>query len=298
MYGSVRVTQRSISDRSLAALQANLDRVGKTQQQLSSGKQISKPSDDPTGTVSALQLRSEQQRMAQWQRNADDGIGWLGTIDNTLTSTIDQVQRVRDLTLQGMNTGATSQQSREALATEVSAIRDSLIGLANTRYLDRPVFGGTTTGTAAYDAATGGFVGDQSPVARTVGYDAQVRVDVDGKTTFENAAGKNLFAVLTSIAQHLSSDPAQLSTDLGDLDAVTTTLSTRHAEVGARYNRIQQMQAQHDTRQVDLTNSLAEVESIDLPKTIMTLQMQQVGYQAALGATAKVIQPSLVDFLR
>ena len=53
-----------------------------------------------------------------------------------------------------------------------------------------------------------------------------------------------------------------------------------------------------EDRVIGLRNSLAEVESVDLPKTIVELQMQETAYQAALGATQRVVQPSLVDFLR
>src|SRR5690606_23393672 len=109
------------------------------QERLSSGRIINRPSDSPTGTVAAMQLRSERRMMQQYVRNADDGLGWLNTLDATLTSISSQLNRVRDLTLQAMSSGAAaSAEAREALAVEVENIREALIGLANTRYLDRP----------------------------------------------------------------------------------------------------------------------------------------------------------------
>jgi flagellar hook-associated protein 3 FlgL len=296
---TTRITQRSIGERTLAGLQGNLSRLGDIQQRLSSGKEISKPSDSPTGTVSAMQLRSEIRTNEQWSRNAADGIGWLGTIDQTLTSSLNSVRRVRDLTLTGLNSGATSLVARNAIAVEVEQLRESLIGLANTTYLDRPVFGGTTGGTQAYDA-TGTYVGATStiPVSRTVGADSSVQVDQPGPAVF-GPPGNDLFTALADIATHLrNGDSAGLTADLDVLDAATRTIQNKLAEVGARYNRVEQMQKAADDRVVTLTNSLSAVEDIDLPKTIVELQMQQMAYQAALGATQRIITPSLADFLR
>ncbi len=296
MSGSLRVTQRSIADRALIGLQSNLDRLSNLQQQLSSGRAINQPSDSPIGTVSALQLRSAIAQNAQWSRNAEDGLGWLGTIDNVLTSTRTMVGRVRDLTLQGLNTGSSSQQARDAMATEIDQIRNSLIGVANTTYLDRPVFGGTIAGKLAYDA-NGIYLGDANPVARTVGANDQVRVESTGPEVFGTGT-TNLFQVLANISTDLRSNPAGLGTDLQNLDSASNVLMNRATDVGARYQRVEQMRQAADDRQITLKSALSSVEDIDLPKAMMEVQMQQIAYQSALAATAKAIQPSLLDFLR
>ena len=291
-----RVTQRSITATSLAGLQANLDRVGRLQQQLSSGRLISVPSDSPTGTVSALQIRSEIRANEQYVRNAEDGIGWLSSIDGALTTSLEGVQRVRALTLQGMSTGGNDAQSRAAMATELKAIREGLIQIANTKYLDRPVFGGATGDPVAYVAA-GTFTADTTPVMRTVGDNVDLRVDYSGDEVFGTGTNQ-LFTVMADIAYHLETDPTQLDGDLIRLDKAKATMQTSVADIGARYGRMLTVRQAAEDRIITLKSSQSEVENIDLPKTIMELQMQQVSYQAALAATAKAIQPSLLDFLR
>lgn len=293
----LRVTQQSIAARVLVGLQANLDRVGTLQERLSSGRIINRPSDSPTGTVAAMQLRSERRMMQQYVRNADDGLGWLNTLDATLTSISSQLNRVRDLTLQAMSSGAAaSAEAREALAVEVENIREALIGLANTRYLDRPVFGGTTPGTVAYEM-DGTYVGDDGQVWRTVGDGTKVRVDVTGPETF-GTGSTQLFAVLSSIAQNMRSNTTALGADLDNLDAAITRIRTQLADVGARANRVMNMRQTAEDRLLTLDTQLSEVESVDLPETIMQLRLQEVAYQAALAASARVIQPSLLDFVR
>ncbi len=296
MTNPFRVTHRSVGMRALQGLQNNLDRVGRLQEQLSSGKQISRPSDSPTATVASMRFRSELRNHEQYTRNADDGLGWLGTIDSALTGSLASVRRARDLTLTGMSTGSSSQEGREAMAAEIEQLRQHLISVSNTTYLDRPVFGGTTPGQQAYDA-DGSYVGDANQVTRTVGDGVQVRVDVSGPEVFGTGSNQ-LFTVLSDIASNLRTNPAALSGDLARLDSVMGTVQNRLADVGTRYSRVEQSRNTADHRILTLTSDLSGVEDIDLPRTIVDMQMQQAAYQAALGATKHVVQPSLIDFLR
>jgi flagellar hook-associated protein 3 FlgL len=298
-----RVTQRMIANRSLAGLQSNISNVSRLQEKLSTGRQLNRPSDSPSGTSAALQLRGEIRRNTQWSANADDGLAWLGQLDSTLTGMSASLVHARELTLQGMNTGAMGPEARNALATELDQLRAQLVSDANQTYLGRPVFGGTTGGGAAYVDAPGGagatFVGNTQQVMRTVGANSSVRVDLSGPETFGAVAdGPDLFATLATISDHLRNDPSKLTADLGTLVTQTTHLQDKLGDIGARENRIEKSKQAADDRGLSLTNSLSDIESIDLPETIMQLEMANVSYQAALGATAKVIQPSLMDFLR
>ena len=292
-----RVTQSMMSQGSLAAMQTSLARLAKTQEQLSTGRVLNRPSDSPTDTTSAMRIRSSLADAQQYARNADDGNGWLSTIDSALTSANDQVLRARDLALQGANQGSVGATAREALAAEVDQIRAGLVNTANADYLGRPVFGGVTAGAAAYDA-TGAYVGAPGTVDRTIGLGTVVRVDVDGNSAF-GAAGSSVFDHLAALSAALrAGDQAGITAGVSALGADRDRITTTQADVGSRQNRVETaLQAASDTV-LRLRTSLSSVENADLPKTIVDLQMQQVAYQASLGATARVIQPSLVDFLR
>jgi flagellin-like hook-associated protein FlgL len=293
----MRITQRAVALTSLQGLNRNLDAVGKLQQQLTSGRLINQPADSPTGTNRAMQTRADQAANAQYARNLTDGQGWLEQTDSTLRTMLDTVRRVRDLTVQGLNDGGLDTPSRIALATETASLRDGLIALANTANQGRPLFGGTTSGPAAYDP-TGTFVGQTgTPVTRRVSDTEKLRVDISGPEVF-NAGGTDLFSVVRSIATDLTADPAALAGHLDDLDTVIDQMKAGVAEIGARAARLQRAQQINSDQAITLSSRLAQTENIDLPETIMKLQMQQVGYQAALSATAKALQPSLLDFLR
>jgi flagellar hook-associated protein 3 FlgL len=292
-----RVTERSTATNTLANLQVNLQRNQRLQEQLSSGKLLTKASDSPGGAVIAMQTRSDMATLHQFSRNSDDGMGWLSMADTALTGSSTQLNRARELVLTGLSSGtAGSPEAREAIALEVENLRNAMLGLANITYLDRPVFGGTTAENVAYDDS-GTYMGDGGEVNRTVGANATVRVDTDGITAF-GAGTDNVFAVLQRIADDLRDNPAGLQDDLADIDTAQKRVQTALAGVGSRYNQVSQMQDAAENRVLDLRTQLSDVEDIDLPKTITELALQQTAYQAALAATAKVIQPSLVDFLR
>lgn len=296
--GNIRVTERSIAISVLNNLQSNISRVSQSQEQLSSGKLIARASDDPAGTVTALQLRSGVASQKQYSRNADDGISWLGLADSTLTTMNDTVTRARDLVLQGMSSGSYgSEEARGAIASEVDQIRESVISMANTKYLDRPIFGGTTVGTTAFDTS-GTYAGDGGAVYRTVADNAKVRVDVDGQVAFGSGPNQ-LFTVLSDISAQLrSGDTVGLGESLTNLDTSSSALRNAQSSVGARYNQLVNMRQAADDGVLNLSTQLSNVEDIDLPKTITELTLQQTAYQAALAAAARVVQPSLVDFLR
>jgi flagellar hook-associated protein 3 FlgL len=293
----MRITQRAVALTSMQGLHRNLDSLGRLQQQLTSGKLISKPSDAPTEANRAMQLRSSEAAIDQHARNITDAKGWLEGTDSTLQTMVERTRRVRELALQGKTTGSASPASRAALATEVASLREGMIALANEKVNGRPLFGGVTAGSAAYDAS-GAWVGsDAATVDRQISDVERLPVNTSGLAAF-GPAGDDLFAAVQRIADDLVAAPADLASDLDDLDAAMDRMLTALADVGARAARLEGAEQVNTDRSLVLAGQRAVVEDIDLPRTIMELQMQQVGYETALAATAKVIQPNLMDFLR
>jgi flagellar hook-associated protein 3 FlgL len=290
-----RVTQSTLTRAAHSNLQTSLSRLQTLEEQLSSGRSISKPSDSPSQATAALSFQADIRRSTQLLRNAEDAKGWLGTADTTLLSGLDVLHRARELLQSGVN-GAMDAAGRGALADEVDQLREQMLSLANTTYLGRPIFAGTSSSPAAYDAS-GTYLGDAGTVDRSVTSNVSVTVNTTGPQAF-GPPGADVFTVLAAIASDLRSNPGNLGADQAALDSAFGRMNDALAVVGAKYNHVEAMAAKVDASILDSTNGLAEVSSIDLPATIVQLQMQQVAYQAALSATAKAIQPSLVDFLR
>ncbi|MGY1649662.1 flagellar hook-associated protein FlgL [Geodermatophilus sp. SYSU D01119] len=299
----MRITQRAVAQTALQGLNRNLAEVGRLNQQLTSGKLVSKPSDSPTGVNRAMQIRQDQAATVQYARNVSDAQGRLETTDSALSTVIEQVRRVQTLTLRAANDGAMSESSRTAIATEMRSIRESLIGVANTTIDGQPVFGGVTTGALAYnaDGSYAGVGGTAAvpvvPQMRRISANEEVRVDVTGPEAFGDPAGGDLFALVAAIADDVEGNTGAVPGHIASLDGAMDRLLNAISGVGARATRIETAAQVNTDRQLQLKGQLAGVEDIDLPKTIMELNMVQTGYQAALSATAKIIQPTLVDFL-
>lgn len=292
----MRVTQGSTNQAMLAGLQLDSSRLAALQEQISSGRQITKPSDDPSGTVTALQLRSQLSQQTQYQANATDAIGWLTTVDSTYSSINTQLQQVRTLVLQGMNTGSNSTTASNAIAQQITQSRTSLLSAANSTYMGRPVFGGTTAGSQAFDS-TGAYVGDTGTVTRTVGPNSTVTLNSSATNTF-GPTGSNLFDLLSTIAQDVQSNPSALAADLGQLDTRMAAISSDQALAGGKYQSIQNAQSASSTNVIQLKSQLSDVQDIDLADTVVQVTSANTAYQAALATTAKISQVSLLDFLR
>lgn len=297
------MTQSMMSHQAMNGMQSGLNRLAKAQEQLSTGRIINRPSDDPTGATSAMRIRTSVAAQEQYARNGNDALGWLNQLDASLSDSTDQVRRARELSIQATS-GAVGQASRDALAAEIDQIRDGMISTSNATYLDRPVFGGVTSGSVAYAKDGAGVVTYQptatasSGVLRTVADGSTVRVDLEGPDAF-GPDGDSVFDHLSALATALrAGDAAGITTAQSDLEADSKLIINARAEIGARTNRVEYALTNASDANLRLTSSLSEIENTDIVKATVDLQLQQVAYQAALGATSRVIQPSLLDFLR
>ncbi|MGN6782662.1 MAG: flagellar hook-associated protein FlgL [Marmoricola sp.] len=296
-----RITQRMMSDAALVSIQTSLTRLSKTQEQITTGKVLNRPSDSPTDTTTAMRLRASIAQQKQFARNASDGQGWLNLADSTLQGVNTLLARARDLALQGANASNDTPAAREALATEVDQIRQSVLAAANTTYLDRPLFGGVTGGSVAFavdGTGTIAYVGTPGDVTRAIGPNAAVPVNVDGAKAF-GPDGGSVFDDLASLSNALrSGDTAGITTALGAITTSQSRVQAAVSDVGARENRVDKAVDTANDAVLALTTQLSSVEDVDIAKATVDMQSQQVAYQAALAVTAKVVQPSLLDFLR
>ena len=290
-----RVAHTSLATRSMYNLQQTLLRLADKQDEVSSMKRLRRPSDSPVDTIAAMRLRSDMGRNEQISRNIDDAMSWLGVADNTLVSFVEQISRVRELAVAARNASADSL-ARQGIAVEVSKVRESLLGLANTQFNGRSIFAGTAnTGQTYDDTAT--YTGISQAIERTIAPGVRVQINVNGDEVF-GAAGNDIFVALNQIVNAIESDPSQLDTLVADLDTRTRTVQTKLAEVGARFKRVETMKDRNSSDALTMKQNLSNVEDTDMAQAVMELQMQEVAYQAALAATSRAIQPSLVDFLR
>jgi flagellar hook-associated protein 3 FlgL len=303
---SGRITNLMISRSVLTDLNDVSQRLAKTQQKMSSGKEITRPSDDPYGTSRSLALRSDLDGTQQYQRNIGEATAWQNITDAALSKINDAVQRARELTIQAA-TDSAGQAARSAAAQEIDQLIETIKGEANASYGGSYVFSGTAIATKPY--AVGGadaYAGDNGTVAREIGPGVSVTVNTIGQTVLgdgQTAGDNKLLDVLRDITDNLrggtTADANALrGTDLQRLDANLATLTQTRATVGATTNRLESADARLQQVEETTTKLLSDVEDADMAKTYIDYSMQQNVYQSALRAGSNIIQQSLLDFLR
>jgi flagellar hook-associated protein 3 FlgL len=303
---SGRITNMMISRSVLTDLNDVAQKMAKTQEKMSSGKEITRPSDNPYGTSRALSLRSDLDGTQQYQRNIGEATAWQNITDAALSKVNDAAQRAREL-LVGAASDSSGPAARQATAQEIDQLIETIKGEANASYGGSYVFSGTATSTKPY--AVGGadtYAGDSGTVAREIGPGVSVTINAIGQTVLGDgqAAGDDkLLNVLRDITDHLrggtTADANALrGTDLQRLDTNLATLTQTRATVGATTNRLESADARLQQVEETTTKLLSDVEDADMAKTYIDYSMQQNVYQSALRAGSTIIQQSLLDFLR
>lgn len=291
-----RVTAPAMTDTALRHLQANISQLARLQEQATSQRAFAAPSENPTAAATALGLHAEQRRTEQYARNIDDALAWVTTIDSALTQSTALLGRARDLVVQGANSGALSPAAREAIAVELEGLRSSLLSQANTTIAGRTVFAGTSDAGAAF-APDYSFTGaPAAPVQRRVSDSASVRVDADGAEVF-GVGADSVFALLDRIVADLRNG-TNVGSHLTAIDERRTAMLGAQGAVGARQNQIERAKEAAVDATVSLEARRAAVEDVDSVEVLVRLQAQELVYRSALAVTGRVLQPSLLEFLR
>lgn len=301
-----RITTQMTQQTTLGDLTAALDRLTNTQNELSSGKRIGKPSDDPYGASLSVQLSGELAGLTSYGRNVDDGTAWSQATDTSLQKMNDILQRGRELLVEGGNDTA-SPQARAAAADEIDQLAEAIKTEANATYSGRYIFAGTATQTQPYQlGATDTYAGNGGTIARQIGPGTSLTINTDISQLLGNgqaAADNKVLNVLRDISQHLRGGTAAdanalRGTDLQRLDSNLDVLSQLEANTGALTNRLSLASARIQDLQVSRTELLSNTEDADMAKTMVDFSTQQAAYSAALRASANIVQSSLLDFLR
>ena len=292
-----RVPNQMLVNNSLIALQQSFSKLADLQDQASSLKRLSqavrRARRRRVGDAAARRARSQRPVHAQPQRRAGLARQRRQRAHDRRHATAEG-ERPRRAGVERVDSTPTP---RQGIATQIDSIRQSLIGVANTQYAGRPIFAGTASGDAAYDAS-GQYVGVSSAVERNIAPGQRIQVNVNGDTVF-GPPGTDLFTTLAQISQAVTErpEPADHPPDhAGHPD--DTRSRTQLAQVGSQFLRVQNMQSQNTSNGLTMKQNLSSIEDADIAAGDGELQAQQVAYQAALSATARAIQPSLTDFLK
>lgn len=296
----MRVTTGMLIDSVLADLRSTWLRLARYERELSSGKRLLAPSDDPVGVVRSLGLRSEINRINRYLANADDASSWLDMTDAALGQAGDTLQRVRELAVATL--GTVPRSTLEAARAEVAQLLEHLVAIGNTRYGDRYIFAGQRTLTAPFaidftQADPVVYGGDDRAILREVGPGITIQVNKPGDGAMEQAMEATLY-FLSRLDSAIAGGGGVPADVLGELDAALDAVLKERAQVGADAHRVEATRSRLQDSLYQVTSLLSETEDADMAEVIVRLTSTEAAYRAALDAGARIIQPTLLDFLR
>lgn len=291
----MRVTQSMLSNNMLRNLSESYRKLGKYQDQITTGKKVNRPSDDPVVVMKGIGYRTELNKVQQFSRNIGEAYNWLDTTDDTLDKIGSALQRARELMVQA-STDTLTVEERLQIKSELQQLREHINDLANTKIGNKYIFSGTKTTTPPFD---NGYPADPDDaffkgIKIEVFSGIQIQINTNPIPLLKEIDA--LFEDINSTI-HLKS-AEEVSSYIQSIDDVMDKILTTRADIGARQNRIELMDERLQSQEVIATKQMSENEDIDYEKAITNLITQESIHRAALSTGARIVQPTLVDFLR
>ena len=300
-----RITPEMVRAASLNNLTQSLTSLERSAEELSSGKTILEPSDNPYGASRIINLESQLEGLSSYQSSTQDGIAWETTASGAMANINEVVERVRELLVQAAN-GTNNQSDLATIGQEVEQLTESVKQDANTQYAGQYVFSGTATTTAPYQqGANDEYHGNAETISRVIGPGASVTISTNISTLLGNGQasgdGKLLDTLRTTI-EHLKGGTEEDrkaigTTDLQNLDGNIETLRQLQASSGSTIDQLQTALTRNEGIQQSITQALSNTQDTNFATTSIAYYNEQAAYSAALHATATIVQESLLNFL-
>ncbi len=293
-----RITTLMTSNQILSEINSSQTALANTEEELSSGKTINQPSDNPYGAALAVQLGGQLSQLNDYNNNITDGQAWTQTATSALNSIQQQVQRAQELVTEAGN-GTMSASDLSDMGGEINQIISSIQSTANAQYNGQYVFSGTSTSTAPYDSS-GNYQGSTSMVTRQIGPNAGATVSVNISDALGTSSTNGLLSTLSNIANQLttgSGTSALNTTDLTDLQTGLGSLSTLQTQLGTTADSMTMAASTISDMQTSVTSDLSNDTEANMATTETTYSNEEAAFEAALKAGASIVQSSLMDFL-
>ena len=289
----MRITDATLANRIITSINESKARLGELQTTLSTGKRINKPSDDPLGITSALNLKGKLKDIDQYLRNAQTASTWIDLTTQTLSAVTDVLNSAKTIALRESNITSTPD-SKRASAEEVRNLKNQLLNLANTSYGGRYLFAGTKTLTQPF-TEDGTYEGDEGEINLQTGEKQTLTINVPGSKVFKGEG--DIFSVLSDLESALENNSTQdINDQLERLKVCFQQVQRWQGDIGGRAKRVEVSQNRLKDLTVSVNKLLSYTEDADIIKASTELQAAGVAYQAALSAGRKILQYTLIQF--
>ena len=299
----MQVSTKIFNKQSVETFSELTAQIQKKQEQVASGKELTKPSDDPVKAARVMVVKEQRAQNDQFLRNIDISYVKLSLTESALEQATNLATRAYELGIQARSD--TNAGSRAALAIEIKGILESIRDLANaTDASGRSIFGGFQVGSKPFtvdDAGTTKFVGDRGAHTVRISSSMELRTAVDGSTVFERISSEaggftSVFSMLDSMITDLEAgDASDLPVD--DLKNAISHFADQRAIVGSQMNKADNQRTLLENRNLILTENIGEMEDADLSKIVTDLQNLLVNKEVAQKAFSMISQLNLFDMI-
>ncbi|EJO5346085.1 flagellar hook-associated protein FlgL [Clostridium botulinum] len=327
----MRITNKMMANSFMTDMNNNLQNLDRIRQQLTTGKNFSKPSQDPAGVIRTMQLHSGIDANKQYNKNINNVINWLDVTDTALGQVGKQLGTIRDKLVAAGNAGF-GETERKAIKDEINEVIGSISQTLNTTFDGKYVFSGTrvTSKPTGIEKNNGnnqliylekdGITKLDDPKHKEyIQMEGKLKAEISEGVTMEynvtateilDADGVDLRALLKNIVNHLDGKNDDgtamdnkaieklVNEDLANIDKVTENLLKVRAEVGAKQNRMESAEKMNTETNFNMTEILSHIEDVDVVEKNMEYAVLQSVYVSSLQTSAKVLQPTLMDYLR
>lgn len=298
----MRVTQSMLTNNMLRNISLSYRKLEKLQDQLATQKKITRPSDDPVVAMLGLGYRTDLNQVEQFTRNIGEVRNWLETTDDALSQGVQVLNRIRELVVQASN-DTYEENQREAIAKELRELNEQLKIIAQTKVGDKYLFNGTNTSRSPVQLIEGEEVIQFSDGAINIEIFSGIfiQTNVEGNDLFvREEDGRTTFELIDSIVNALESGASgkEIEGYLGEIDGEIDRFLQVQAEVGAKQNRVELMENRLQQQEVTAKKIMSDNEDVHIEEVITELITQESIHRAALAVGARIIQPTLLDFLR
>ncbi len=307
----MRVTNNMLVNNMVYNLNQNLRSLEKLQYQKATGKKFRVPSDDPIGVSKSLKFHTDISKLEQYERNTKDALSWMKDTETALREINEALKRTYELTQDAAN-GTKTGEDLKKIREEVEQIKEHLIQIGNTTYAGRHVFSGYKTDEKLFDENGNYNIAlDKDEIFEyNVGVSERVKVNTLGGKVFGDPNGnydgdvnKGEKAYLIQVFDNLSSalennKPDEIQNAITKLQNSQEQILSVNAEVGAKMNRLELTEKKLAVQIEGVSELLSYNEDIDMAEISMQIAMAENVYISSLMTGAKVIQPTLVEFLR
>ncbi len=288
-------------------LTQDAQRMQNAQVQMSTGKVLNQPSDNPLAVSQVMAVNATLSQITAYQSTISAGLTWMKNSSAAIQSIISQLQQVQGTVLQGLNTPANSASGNAALSQTAKQLAEAVNQVLDSKQGNRYLFGGTATATAPSGyAGYGGAAASAPPgatqaIAYTIMSGVQVNVNATAGAMFlttSAGATSDLQGTLQSIVTDLANgNHAALSQDLSNLNANLNQVVNINADLGTRIQRMTSAQNLMDQYSQRMTTQKGVIVDANMAQVITQFNTDQTVFQAALKMGASILLPSLVSYL-